>query len=487
MKLNNNQYTLNSKVLPVPSFFSISNLGGGGSDKYRETVYGDILENTPILLNFFYLNQKKIFGLNGFAVPWLSNIDSYDTFGDFLNYVRQDMINSSKYISSYHTPDALDYNNNILLLDSGAGNIINNIHLEYDYITEKDKFIERLLEVMKNYYDFADRFKFDIVIGFDIGGKYTFKGDERSPAIKELNMHILRDADDLNKILLDETIKYLKNKDEFYPKVFATIHGKNPIAYKTYTQHVLSMEKKYDFTFDGFAGGGIASAKNAELRRAWGISSNVETEIIAINKKNKNELYNAILSSYACKIIRKTINDNRPIHALGCGGKFNILPLYYAGATSFDAQTPGRRAYDGSAENNLNVKNPNAAGTFSKYMVAGLSSKLKASNNSRVFEYLKLPLVDNTTQLCGCPACILTGNINSLKSLYTKVSPRNKQTEDSYYAKQLINIHGIWQHNYLSRLAQVTPSVSEIIDEFSNHTTFVNSLDYVINKFNYVL
>lgn len=487
MELSNGNYELNSKVLPIPSFFSISNMGGGASDKYRENVYGDILENTPILLNFFYLHQKKLFELNNFGGIWLREMDSYKTMGDFLNYVRNDMINNSKYISSEHKPHTLDYNDTVLLLDSGASNIINAIHKECNYITQKRDFINRLIEIMKYYYDFADRFKFDIVIGFDIGGKYTFKGNERSREIKELNKYILHDAEELNKILLEETIKYLTTKKEFYPKIFATIHGRNPQGYKSYTQHVLAMEEKYNFTFDGFAGGGIASAKNDDLRRSWGISDTVESEIKLINKKNKLEVYNAILSSYACKIIRNTINDNRPIHALGCGGKFNILPLYYAGATSFDSQTPGRRAYDGSAKNNPNVHDFNASGTFTKYMISGISCDLRPINNTNIFSYSKLPQVANDTLLCGCPSCNLTGDIKALKNLYTKISANNKQTEDTYYAKQLINTHGIWQHNYLCKLAQVSSDSSDIIRDFASHATFIKSLDYVINKFDYVI
>ena len=102
------------------NFFWISNLGGGGSDKYRETVYLDLYNNIPTLYNYYYLAYPQ------FANKWISNIYKYSSFTDFLKYVRESMIIEEHFICNEHISGEYNYNN-IILLDSGARNIYNDI------------------------------------------------------------------------------------------------------------------------------------------------------------------------------------------------------------------------------------------------------------------------------------------------------------------------------------------------------------------------
>ena len=64
----NRDLIINNKLFQLPSFFWISNLGGGGSDKYRETVYLDLYDGVPTLYNYYYLKYPS------FAQKWLSKI-----------------------------------------------------------------------------------------------------------------------------------------------------------------------------------------------------------------------------------------------------------------------------------------------------------------------------------------------------------------------------------------------------------------------------
>ena len=63
------------------------------------------------LYNYYYLKYPD------FATKWLSKLNDYQTFGDFLQFTRNDMINTEKYICEKHNPGEYDYQNNIYLCD----------------------------------------------------------------------------------------------------------------------------------------------------------------------------------------------------------------------------------------------------------------------------------------------------------------------------------------------------------------------------------
>lgn len=462
------------KNLIKPSFFTISNLGGGGSDKYRETVYLDILDNTPTLYNYFYLVQNNYSGTIPFAVNWLKNIENYNKFSDFIKYTREGMINAG-YKCEKHKFKEYDYNKTIYLLDSGAANFINLLHKNIDYINETEKFKESLIEIMHQYYDFANKFKFDIVIGFDLGGKYTFKGSERiEESIINGNKLLKKNSLDLNEYILDETIKYIKSKDSFYPKIYATVHGKSKEEYANYTKLILKKEIKNNFKFDGFALGGIANCKGLDLN-SWGITEENISSLKKVIKKTGTSLEckNALVSSIACKEVSKLVG-NRPIHALGAGGKLNIIPLWSCGATSFDSQTPGRRAYDGSGKCITNFNSPSNGDTFSKYLPGILNSRLESINKDVKFEYIKINEVNDSIVQCQCESCV-KADLGLIKELYC-----DSDKESYYYARQLINMHAVHQHNYLCKLIYKYKNLDDILSNL-NREDLSTIIKYIIN------
>ena len=472
---------LNGKKFDKPNFFTISNLGGGGSDKYRETVYLDLLENTSTLYNYFYLVQYKIPKTMSFATPWLKNINNYDTFAEFIKYVRESMIKDKNYYSDKHEFESYDYDKTVYLLDSGAANFINVLHKNIDYNKDKSRFKQEIINIMKSYYDFADRFKFDIVIGFDLGGKYTFKGDEiKDNDIIEKNKEVKNDSFDLNAYILEETIKYIKNKSNFYPKIYATVHGNGVEEYRAYTELILQKEIEYGFKFDGFALGGIASAIGKDLK-LWNVS---DESMDGLNKLIKNqksistsEAKNAIISSIACKVVKDLVKD-RDIHALGAGGRLNIIPLYYAGATSFDTQTPGRRAYDGSGANIGDFYNPNKGQSFSKYLPGMLDNKLEIINKDENISYIQINKIKNDIELCGCCACN-KATIAEVKDFYCD----KNSNENYYYSRQLINSHAIHQHNYICRLIQKNKDIDMILKELGRDDDMEAIIKYIIDTY----
>lgn len=460
---------LNGKKLEIPSFFMISNLGGGGSDKYRETVYLDLYGNIPTLYNYYYLKYPD------FAQKWISKIYDYPDFSTFISYVRSNMIGVEGYISNHHIPQEVDYKKTIYLLDSGAANIINRI---VKSSKNTDSLSEILIDEMKQYYDFAHRFKFDLVVGFDRGGKYTFKGDERLDSrIIDANKQIDLNSIELNLQLLEQTILYLKEYDSYYPKVLATVHGDTPEDYKDYTLKILELEEKYDYKFFGFALGGVASSKGANNEWFKNLPS------------SQKGLKNQILVTAATKIVHSLVGD-RPIHVLGGGGFKNIIPLSLTGATSYDSQSPGRRAYDGGLEGVAHVFTPsysgNKNGSLSKYLIGRLNQFQIAINNDLDFEYYHLNKLDKL-ELCSCPACKEISSFSDIKTYYhNKINsalPEKERNEDYYYARQLCNSHGIWQHVRLTELMRKYNDIEMIKEIFCEDDKFIKEVVEVLDYF----
>lgn len=442
--------TLNGKILPVPSFFQVYNYGGGAGDKCREIVYAHLTKDTPALVNYFYLNNAYP---HSFQSKKLDSIEEYYSIGDIFNYVRKSLVEDDRNIFSGYSLPEYDFNQKIFLLDSGAVNIVKYIAKDIDY--NKDLFLETFIKHMIAYYDFADRYKFDLVVGFDLGGKYTFKDGETDKKLIEFYDSL--NKDEINYTILEETINYVKKKSNFYPKILATIHGKTPTAYKQYTLKTIELEKSTGYRFWGFALGGIASSKNADDSWSRGIDFTVT---------KKKFVSDAVTPARASMIVHNIVGD-RPIHALGGGGYPNILLNSWCGATSFDAASPARRVGDGNSLSTAYVFDEKAPKkingeevSFSKYFVGGINAD--GELRTEPFEYITLNKVPNDFSLCGCPACEIAKSSKMLKELYASKSGDNEAT---YFSRQLMNIHAIWQHRFLCRAISDNPS-SEFIRKY---------------------
>ena len=169
-----------------------------------------------------------------------------------------------------------------------------------------------------------------------------------------------------------------------------------------------------------------------------------------------------MLVTTATKIV-KSIGGNKPIHVLGGGNKDNIPTLIFNGATSFDCQTPGRRAYDGNNNSSLLVYDNNAKVSFSKYIPGLFDNNLNLINTNYKFDYYKINQISDTNLLCGCPACSLINNTKDLKKLY---SMKNQSDEYYYYARQIMNSHSIWQHCKLTNLVSNFESFDKLIEKY---------------------
>ncbi len=424
-------YKVHNKNLPVPSFFMIYNIGGGGADRTRSVVYMDLYKGIPQLYNYYYL---KLRAKPAFDASTLKRLEEFDDFSCFIKFMRETLIEQHKY-SEKHEFKPVDYGKTVYLLDSGAKNILNDIVEANVSSIDNEGIIDKYLDEMKDYYDFADRHRFDLVISFDTGGKYTFKdGEKKNQRLIAFEQYLSANKESINIRILKETIKYLKEHHDYYPCVLATIHGNTPKEYEKYVREVIDLEKKYDYKFWGFALGGIASSKGIDP--SW----------MKDYEKNKAPSKNAYVSALATKIVRSVVGD-RPIHPLGAGGYDSIDSLYDNGATSFDSNSPNRRAGDGAVEEAHKIMMPSFAGkSVSKYLVGKVDSKMEPINPELEQAYKRINELLSTIQLCGCPACSEVTSIQKIKELYAKGA---NNTEDFYLSRQLICAHSTWQHYYM--------------------------------------
>ncbi|MDG0889238.1 hypothetical protein [Paracholeplasma manati] len=443
-----NYINVHRKKLMVPSFFQVYNFGGGNGDKDREIVYSEFTEDTPALINYYYINNEYP---HIFSNKIFDNVtDKYTNVGDLYNDIRKMLISKGEIYGKYSSPD-YDFNKKVFLLDSGAFSIIKFIAKESDY--NIDKFMDILPLHIDRYYEFANQLHFDIVIGFDLGGKYTEKDGEKDDD-KLMAFLSSMDEDLVNNQILEHTIRYLKNNPSYYPLVLATVHGRTPQKYAENTRYILSLEQKYGTKFWGFALGGIASAK--QLDDSWFM--NIDFRPIG-NKPFKDTVAPALAS----KIVRSLIDD-RPIHALGCGGYPSILLNYFNGATSFDAASPVRRVGDGNEASTKIVFNPTPSREgFSKYFMGGINSD--GTIREGKCGYIKLNEVPDKTEMCGCKACNVAGNIHNIKVLY---SLKSIDSEANYFSRQLIGLHAVMQHRKLCEIASNHHTVDEFCKKYNN-------------------
>lgn len=441
-------YNVHGKKLLIPSFFQVYNFGGGNGDKDREIVYSEFTDDTPALINYFYINNEYP---HLFLSKLFDNVTTkYSKVGDLYNDIRTALINKGKKYSEYSSP-AYDFNKKVFLLDSGAFSVVKAVAKDVKY--NIDLFLQNLPKHVERYYEFANKLHFDIVVGFDLGGKYTEKDGEKSDD-KLIAFLSKLDEDSVNNAILEQTILYLKNHPDYYPLVLATIHGKTPNQFEENTKFVLSLEKKYNTSFWGFALGGIASAK--QLDNSW--FSNINFKPIG-NKPFKD----TVAPARASKIVRSLVGD-RPIHALGCGGYPSILLNYFNGATSFDAASPVRRVGDGNEASTKIVFNPTPSKEgFSKYFMGGIN--FDGSMRPDKCGYIKLNEVPDSTIMCGCKACNAAVNIHNIKHLY---SLKSINSEANYYSRQLIGLHAVMQHRMLCETISKFASIEDFCRQYKN-------------------
>lgn len=453
-----NKIEINGKTLPIPSFFQVYNFGGGNGDKDREIVYAELSDNTPALVNYFYINndythlfQNKLFD---------NATSKYSKVGDLYNNIRKALINKGEFYDKLDNVD-YDFNKKVFLLDYGAFSIVKYLAKSVNF--DMESFLKILPSHVDKYYDFAHSLKFDLVIGFDLGGKYTEKdGEKENDSL--MNFLASINEDELNNMLIVHALNYLKKHPDFYPKILATVHGKTPSLFAENTRYILNKEKEIGVSFFGFALGGMASSK--QLDESW--FKNIDFKKAGGNKPFKD----AVGPALASKIVRNLVGD-RPIHALGCGGYPNILLNYFCGATSFDAASPVRRVGDGNEASTKIVFDPTPSKEgFSKYFIGGINE----DNTLRAEEccYVKLNEVKDSMKLCGCKACIAADNVHNIKYLY---SIKNINSEANYYSRQLIGLHAVNQHKKLCEIISQYDSIDEFCNNYTNK--LFNGLKYI--------
>lgn len=455
---------IHGKKLPVPSFFQVYNFGGGNGDKDREIVYSEFTGDIPALINYFYINNEY---KHDFSSNLFDDVSKYDSVGDLYNYIRAQLINKGEIYSGYQSKP-YDFNKKVFLLDSGSANIIKQIAKDVDF--NEEKFSSELIKHLHRYYDFAEKIKVDIVVGFDLGGKYTEKDGINDRKLKDFLLTI--DIDKINNFLLEDSAKYLTAKKDYYPLVLATVHGKTPEDYRNCVKHILELEKKYQYKFWGFALGGIASYRKLDEEWLKGIHFNKNV--------NKKDFASLVGPARASKIVRELAGD-RPIHALGCGGYPNIVTNYFCGATSFDAASPARRVGDGSRESAAHVHEKRhytkSKLSFSQYLIGGFNSDGSLREDSPT--YINLNEVDDNFAMCGCPACISAKSIATIKNIYErKVYGDN---EAFYYSRQLMGLHAVYQHK---KLCEIIAEYSSVEDFCKNNKNKLN--DGILEIYNQI-
>ncbi len=421
--------SVHQKRLPVPSFFQVFNYGGGNGDKDRELVYGQFSGNTPALINYFYINNRYPHSFqSSLFQPAASGIE----VGPLYNQIRHALIAKGECMAGYETVP-YDFSQKVFLLDSGAFHIVKQVAAEVDY--DITQFQTAIRQHMIDYYTFAHRLKVDLVVGFDLGGKYTEKDNEKKNLPLMSFLEAL-DAEKVNDMLLEETVRFLAKEKDFYPHVLSPVHGKTPEAYAACVDNILALEKKYQYQFWGFALGGIASYKQVDP--SW-------YSDISFHKTGKRGFVETVTPARAAMILRKK-GITRPIHALGCGGYANIAMNYFCGATSFDSASPVRRVGDGSLESTRLVYDPTPQKEvgFSKFFVGGINRD--GSLRQEPCIYVKLNEISDQLPLCGCPACQEAKSIRRIKDLYAQ---KEQNHEANYFSRQLMGMHAVWQHRIL--------------------------------------
>lgn len=382
----------------TPCYFMISNFGGGGTNVSRVMSYLDIFDNSnsQLLLNYYYMNNYFVKN-PGFDSDSLAKLTNGKNIMDFLVEIQKEfvqikkrVVHGRKYVRSKWTP--------ITLLDSGSGNIFRDL-VEQNKLTDTN-FDEVFSVEIERYLSFAKQHSFDIVVSFDIAGKYTHKKGEHQDDNYKENLAEYKGGDynlRLAKISLINARKIHLTKTA----LCCPLHGKDKEGYLQYLNDILQLEKETGLKFDGFALGGLGKIRQRDL------------------------IYSII------KLVRKkldSISDVRPLHVLGVGAVQNIIPFSLMGADSSDCHSPWRRASEG------------------KFITPLLNSKFKVvATDKKFWSYVPINEFNKKYYSCDCPVC-KKYSLNDLRKLLAK------KGESEYYAKILFFRHNIAQQEFLCQL-----------------------------------
>lgn len=386
----------------TPRFFMINNFGGGGTNVSRFFVYSSLFAagKSEILLNYYYLNTKFT-KTPAFNTDLLEDILSFDNIRIFLEHVRRNLIEVKRNCMKGTKYQPMKWNP-IVLMDSGSGNIFRDI---LPRLSESN-FEKVFLSEVRDYINLCETLKIDAAIGLDIAGKYTWKKGETA------------NRDYLNKLKMFSKFKWnlivnklflLEIPEKSVVDYYAAIHGDLPIDYLKYLNLVLSIEKKLDRKYSGFAIGGMGNMPRDII---------YETVILIRNRLNE-------------------LDDDRSIHILGVGAVQNIIPLSINGADTFDCHSPWRRASE------------------DKLVIPLLNSDFEITAKDKTY-WKYIPIESISDLECDCEVC-RRYSLSELREL------KDGTSEEKYYFRILAYKHNIHQQEILCELVRTEVNLQNLI------------------------
>ena len=440
-----------SKTQPTPSSLIQNSIGGGAGAWYRMITYTDLLPvPMPVLLTYF--------NAGGFDKSYKSSVKEIAQYGNINSFIlhKRDEFFQKKYHITDYEKTKLNWDP-VTILDSGSGQFLSK--------QIKNKSSNQMIEdyfkkIISKYFEFCAKHEFNIMIALDYAGKYTHKDKEKENP--DYDKIVSQFGTAANLQLLSESLHQMESQNYDF-LVYATIHGNGPKEMKEFTENVFELERTKKF--GGLAIGGIAgwSKDDDEL---WNIP------------KFSGGIQKGIKLGRAVKLVRKLLDekdDTRPIHVLGAGGIKNIIPLVFAGTDTFDNVTPWRRSTDGSRKVSSNVSDPNAKGSFSRYLIPLLDNngEVIKDNKENVLDYVKLNKRELDDVVCNCHICT-AHTLQEIRQLYSS----NNNEEDFFFAEILCYIHAKNQYqsicNRLRRDVESGQSVSNVVEEITDQDLKTN-------------
>lgn len=445
------KFVFPSKERATPCYFMTCDFGGGASDLYRIITYIDLFEqgDIPALFNYYYLTVGGTFKTK----KWTNQLENFGNIIDFIKHIRKCFFDEGFVRENLQFRET--YWNPILMLDSGSGNFLRD---EIERAQKEDEVVAAFEKMIPEYTQFALKYNFNIQIAMDFARKYTYrKGETKDEIYKRLSAYFSKDKESnmrLVKLTL-ENKKQLGNKEIM---IYVPLHGETPDQFSEYLKMILKLEEKTGEKFDGFAIAGLADYRKKS------------DEIWEIPLDAKLRVKGGLIASKVAKTIRQEllkVNDERPIHGLGIGDAFNIIPLAAAGVDSFDCHSPWRRAIDGAKESVNFVFDPSVEGkSFSKYLIPAVDSNgnVIEDNKKSVLRYVQLHKVSDDV-VCDCYIC-KKYSLKEIKEFYSNGG------EDYLFARILLYAHNIFQHDFMCksvfRIIENRDSVKQLIEEFSD-------------------